>query len=151
MRRSVLLLVLPVLACSSDEPPAEASAVPPAPAEAARPDPCQLLTVDEWEAATGYTDIEPDRSARDVCDLLSDDMFGVVGSVSLVDGAFLAYMERTTENAARVTGVGDEAIAIPLGIVARRGDHVVYLMVNPQIEDQARIAHDLMAKALARL
>lgn len=155
MRVPIALLLLCTVGCTP-EPAAEAADAPAAEAVPASTapednDPCRLVPVEEWTKATGYTDIVTDRSERDTCDFLSDDFFGVVGSVLLVDRAFLDYMERRTENAERVSGVGDEALSVPLGIIVRAGDRFLMVTVNPQIEKQPQIARDLARIAIANL
>jgi hypothetical protein len=157
MKTLPVVLLLLASACGPGEPdpelagtgadgPAPAEAAPVAAKTPADSDPCALVPVAEWEAATGYTDVRADRSSADVCDFLSDDLWGVVGSVGLHDRAFLDYVVRRADDPTPLSGLGDQAVALPLGVVFRVGERVVFVMVNPSVEGQPEIA-----RAIARL
>lgn len=151
---SVLLTLLAVAGCGTDkpdrDPASDADESTPATTARADLDPCALILVSEWEAATDYEDIEADRSAPDTCDFLSDTLWGVVGTVSLQNREFLAYMARRSETSP-LSGLGDEAVTMPLGLVFRTGERVVMLTVNPSVTNQAEVAQDLASIALGRL
>jgi hypothetical protein len=122
-----------------------------APATAGEVDPCELVTTAEWIEATGYDDVQADRSARDTCDILSDALVGVVGSVTLAEPAMLDFMRGRSGDASPVTDLGDEAIRTNRGTLVRVGDDVVWVMVNPSVEDHASISESLARLAVARL
>jgi hypothetical protein len=153
---ALALCVLPILACggaaSEGEETASGTAAPPAPAAGGVTDPCELVTAAEWIEATGYEDLQTDRSAHDTCDLLSDTLWGVVGSVNITNPNFLEYMRgRADGEAVPVAGLGDEAITSGQGTIVRLGDRVVWAMVNPAVEDHVRISTALARLAVSRL
>lgn len=121
------------------------------PAAAGEVDPCDLVTTAEWIEATGYDDLRADRSARDTCDLLSDTLWGVVGSVTLAEPAMLDFMRGRSGEVAPVNDLGDEAIRTGRGTFVRLDDEVVWVMVNPSVEDHAGISETLARLAVARL
>jgi hypothetical protein len=154
---TLLALVLTVGGCAPEAgdaaPDLDVSAASPVPNSAATADrdPCSLVAVDEWLARTEYTDIVADRNGRDSCDFLSDDFYGVVGSVSIYDRAFMEYTAGRSDESAPVPGLGDEAFTIPLGVLFRVDEQVVFVMVNPGIDDHARVALELARIAHGRL
>jgi hypothetical protein len=120
-------------------------------AAAAPSDPCSLVPVAEWVERTGYTDIQTDRSAGNTCDYLSDDLFGVVGSVILPGRAMMENPPAMAGATEAIEGLGDEAIWLSMGPIFRVGDTVIWITVNPQVEGQrdvgialARIAIDAL-------
>jgi hypothetical protein len=156
-RSSFLLVLLAAGACGSEEAvPADEDGGVAAVAEGtggaapAEIDPCSLIPVSEWIARTGYEDIEVDRSARDTCDYLSDEMFGVVGSVVLPIRALLDNPPGIAGEPERLSGLGDEAILIRGGPVVRKGDRVLWVTVHPSVPNQREVSLELARIALER-
>lgn len=147
--RRLLPLLLCLGACGDGAQPrgAETSA-----SSAAEPlDPCALIPVEEWASRTGLTDIEIDRSARDTCDYLSDDLPGVVGSVVLPVRGFMDHPPSIAGEPEPLAGLGDEARWLRLGPVVRKGEQTVWVTVNPSMHNQREIALALARRAVAGL
>lgn len=114
-------------------------------------DPCALIPIAEWEAATGYTDIRSDRSASDTCDFLSDDLWGVVGSVVLPARAMLEHPPRMAGETPTIAGLGDEALWLGTGPIVRVGETVVWITVHPNVRNQRDVGIALARIAIGRL
>lgn len=134
---------------SNDDAPDETAAV--AAAEPQPSDPCSLIPIAQWEAATGYTDIRPDRSAGNTCDFLSDDLWGVVGSVIFPGRAMMERPPAMAGGTDPIEGLGDEALWLSMGPIVRVGDRVVWVTVNPSVENQRDVAIRLARIAIAGL
>jgi hypothetical protein len=135
------------------EPDATAGTMPSAEA-AATPtpsDPCSLVPVAEWVERTGYTDITTDRSAGNTCDFLSDDLWGVVGSVILPGRAMMENPPAMAGDTDPIEDLGDEAFWLSLGPIVRVGDTVIWITVNPQVENQRDVAIALARIAIDNL
>jgi len=149
----VAAAVLVFAGCGQDERPSEATAVEERSAEtvAAPTDPCGLIPVADWVTATGYADIHSDRSNGNTCDFLSDDLWGVVGSVVLPGRAMMEQPPAIAGEPEPLAGLGDEAFWLRMGPIVRVGDQVVWVTVNPAIENQRDVAIRLARTAIGNL
>lgn len=151
MRAILALGIVLLTGCGAADAGSDA-ATETAPSAASAPsDPCSLVPVAEWVERTGYTDIESDRSAGNTCDYLSDDLFGVVGSVILPGRAMMENPPKMAGETEPIEDLGDEAFWLAMGPIVRVGDTVIWITVNPQVEGQrdvgialARIAIDAL-------
>lgn len=155
---AIALLPLTILlstGCGAADAEPDSTAGSPAPAEAAATpapsDPCSLVPVAEWVELTGYTDIETDRSAGNTCDYLSDDMFGVVGSVILPGRALMENPPAIAGETDPIADLGDEAFWMSMGPIVRVGDTVIWITVNPKVENQREVGIALARIAIDRI
>jgi hypothetical protein len=100
---------------------------------------------------TGYTDITTDRSAGNTCDFLSDDLWGVVGSVILPGRAMMEHPPAMAGETDPIADLGDEAFWLSMGPIFRVGDTVVWITVNPQVENQREVGIALARIAIENL
>jgi hypothetical protein len=118
-------------------------------ASVAAKDPCSLIPISEWERQTGYTDIRADRSDNNTCDMLSDDLWGVVGSVIFPGRAMFEHPPAMAGETESIADLGDEAFWLSLGPIVRTGEQFIWITVNPKVDDQRRVALDLARTAVA--